>query len=1055
MIMNQKCNYNSFRPKGRGFFLKMGLLSIMVCLCTQSALANLEASLTSTERGTVAQSTVTGTILDDTGAPLPGASVVVKGTTNGTQTDFDGNFSIDALSDATLLISYIGFSSQEVAVNGQTTINVTLSEDAAALDEVIVTGYSTQTRGSLTGSVASVDLSEANKQPLVNVAEALQGRAAGVTVVNSGTPGSAPIVRIRGFGTVNNNNPLYIIDGVQTIDPNVLNTINPDDIAQFNVLKDGAAAIYGARASNGVIIITTKSGSYNQNKAVISVNAYTGFSQVDNSQLPDLLNAQELGNVIFESLSNDGITPSHAQYGDGATAVVPSQLNVGGEVIDGVPVTATVNPNGTNWLDEIFESALTQSFSLSASNGSENSKYAFSTSFLNRQGVQLNNRFLRGQMRLNSEFKLGKSLTIGNHLNASFDTSTRNTNVEDAFRLSPLVPVFDDQGRFAGGYNNNLGLSNAQNPVALLERGSNNYNRTTRILGDVYASLQLADGLSVKTVFAGDISIANNFTFIGRNPEAAEPAGNTLTQFAGRNYNWTWTNTLNYVKNFGKHTVNALAGVEAVSNEGDGFTTSNTDFLFENREFLVLTNGRGGEDIADAFQFENTLSSVFGSVNYSYDDRYLLSGTLRRDQSSRFIGDNQSQTFPSISAGWVISNEDFFGDNNIVSSLKFKASYGELGNQELPIANPTLNLFGFNADFANFPINGSNIAQGVILTQNGNPDLRWETSENINFGLDFGLFDNKLSFGIEYYNNTTRDLLTRGVAEDTGSDVDAAFINFGDVRNKGFDFSLSYQNQTNSGFSYGIDANVSTIDNEVLFLAEGTRIPGVNIPFANVAGTFTQEGLPISTFFGKETDGLDADGRINFVDQNGDGVINVEDDVAIGNPIPDVTAGLNLNAGFKGWDISAFFAGTFGNDIFNTSKIFTDLGQFPNGNRSTRVLDAFNPVTNPNGSQPALSFAIQNQENLPSEFFVESGSFVKLRNLQIGYSLPSATTDRLGLSKLRFYVSGTNLFTFTGYSGIDPEIQPLSGSTSANTLGVDRNTAPISQQFLVGINLSL
>jgi len=667
----------------------------------------------------------------------------------------------------------------------------------------------------------------------------------------------------------------------------------------------------------------------------------------------------------------------------------------------------------------------------------------------------LNNRFLRGQVRLNSEFKLGKRLKIGNHLNASFDTSTRNTQVENAFRLSPLVPVRDDQGRFAGGYNNNLGLSNAQNPVAFLERGSDNFFRTTRILGDVYASLELADGLTVKTVIAGDINLGNGFNFVARNPEAAEPAGNTLTQQTRRNYNWTWSNTLNFAKTYGKHSVNALLGVEAVSNQGDGFDIFNSDFLFENRNFLVITNGRGGEDIQGAFEFENTLSSIFGSVNYSYDDRYLLTATLRRDQSSRFLGDNQSQTFPSISAGWVISNEDFFGDNNIVNRLKFKASYGELGNQELPIANPTLNLFGFNADFANFPTNGSNIDQGVILTQNGNPDLRWETSESINVGFDLGLFNNALSFGIEYYNNTTTDLLIRGVTLDTGSDVQAPFINFGDIRNKGFDFSLSYQTETKGGLRWGIDTNISTIDNEVLFLTEGTRIPGVAIPFANVAGTFTEEGLPISTFFGRETDGLDADGRINFVDQNGDGEINTDDNVAIGNPIPDVTAGLNLNAAYKGWDISAFFAGTFGNDIFDTSRIFTDLGQFPNGNRNARVLDAFNPTTNPNGTQPALSFGIQNQENLPSDFFIEDGSFVKLRNLQIGYSLQDNVIDKWGLSKFRLYISGTNLFTITGYSGIDPEIQPLSGANSATTLGVDRNTAPIAQQFLIGINLSL
>ena len=1019
--------------------------------------------------------TVSGTISDANG-PLPGATIVCVGTTNGTQTDFDGNFTLNNVAEnATLLISYLGYTSQRISLNGQSSINVTLAEDAQALDEVVIVGYQTQTRGDLTGAVATVDLSEANKQPLVNVAEALQGRAAGVTVTQGGTPGAAPIVRIRGLGTVNNNNPLYIIDGVQTIDANILNTINPEDIAQFNVIKDGTASIYGARASNGVIIITTKSGSYNQNKVSLSVSSYTGFSQVDNSQLPDLLNAQQLGDVFFESQVNDGNTnPSHPQFGTG-TFTVPSQLNVGGEVIDGVPVSATVSPNGTNFLDEIFETAFTQNFSVALSNGNENSKYAFSTSFLNRQGIQLNNRFLRGQVRLNSEFKIGERLRIGNHLNASFDTSRANTQVENAQRLSPLVPVFDDQGRFAGGYANNLGLSNSDNPVALLERGGNDFAKTSRLVGDLYASLDIYDGLTAKTVFAGDIVQVNTFQFIARNPEAAEPANNTLNQFNTQQYNYTWTNTLNYVKSFGKHNVNALFGLEAVSNEGTGFTASATDFLFENRSFLVLTNGRGGTVVNGAFEFENTLSSVFGSVNYSYDSRYLGSATIRRDRSSRFIGDNQSDTFISVSGGWAISEEDFFPKDSFINRLKLTASYGELGNQELPSANPTENQFAFNVDFGNFPVGSSNIAQGTIFAQSGNPNLVWETSENYNVGIQSSFFDNTLTFSVDYFRRFTRGLLVGLPAPDTGADVPGQFDNLGDVRNVGFDFNLGYNNETKGGVKYGITANVSTLDNEVLSIAgEGAFFDGIPVPFANVASNRTQAGQAISSFFGRVTDGIyrseaevaagpdqgfasDAAGvgRIRYVDQNGDGVINDDDRTFIGNPIPDVTFGINLNAEYKNWDISAFLAGNLGNELFNTSRIFTDLGQFPNGNRNARVLDAFNATTNPNGSQPALSFGIQNQENLPSTFFVESGSFAKLRNLQIGYTLPDAILDQWRLSKLRFYASATNLFTITDYSGIDPEIQPLSGSTSAFTLGQDRNTAPISQQFIIGINLNL
>ncbi len=1080
--MNQQHDYKSVRSKRRGFPLKMGLLSMLVCLGAQIVQANVKTINTDVIETGAMQSTVTGTVTDETGSPLPGASVVVKGTTNGTQTDFDGNFTLEVDGDATLVFSYIGFKSQEIAVNGNSVVNATLQEDAAALDEVIVTGYSTQTRGDLTGSVASVDISEATKQPLVNVAEALEGRVTGVTITNAGTPGGNPIVRIRGFGTPNNNNPLYIIDGLQTTDPGILNNINPADIAQMNVLKDGAASIYGARASNGVIIVTTKNGAYNQNKLSVNVEISSGFATVAN--LPEQVNAQQLGDVIFESKLNDAIRTggdvnaiTHPQYfPNGGAPTVPSQLLGVSLQGTGEAVTANVRPGGTRWLEEIFRVAPAQNFSATISNGNESGKYSFSAGFINRDGIQLNTGFKRGQLRFNSEYKIGDRLTIGEHANLSFSNQRVGNVTELALRISPLVPIRDSEGRFAGTYNNARGLSNAENPVAILNRDADDFNKQTRILGDVYANLELADGLNLKTVIGGDISLNNLRDFRATDPESAEPrATNSLRERNAQFYNWTWTNTLNYVKTFGKHNVNALLGYEANSVTGKSLEVSATGFLFETPDFYQLSNASGAPIVnpGETFDFENTLSSIFGSANYSYDNKYLLTATVRRDRSSRFLGDNQTGVFPAFSAGWIMSNEGFFPQDGIINRLKLKFSWGALGNQELPVSNPTQNISALNNQQANFAFNGTGTAAtGAILSQVGNPDLTWETSETLNIGAEMGFFDNALTMSLEYFKLTTNDLIAQDftVIGDTAIDANPPFVNLGSVENTGVDFSIAYQNQANTDFSYGAALNISTYKNEVTELASDFQLGN---GFRTGVFNRTQVGQPLASFFGRVADGIyrseaevaagpdqgfpnDAAGvgRLRYRDLNGDNVINDDDRDFIGNPHPDFTLGLNLNANYKNWDFSAFFSGQVGNDIYNFDRIYTDFGTFPDGSRSTRVLNSFNPTTNPNGNAPALSFAVLNSETNPNSFFVEDGSFVRLKNLSIGYSFPDTLTDKWGIDNVRLYVNATNLFTITGYNGLDPEIRP-GNDNNGLTIGVDNNTFPLSRIFLFGINLKL
>ncbi|MDO6472214.1 TonB-dependent receptor [Maribacter sp. 1_MG-2023] len=1055
--MNQKRDYTLMKSQKRSSFIKTGVLSMLVCLSAQLAQANENTSTSNEVEVKTLQSTITGTVLDDTGQPLPGANVVEKGTTNGTQTDFDGNYSLNVSDGATLVFSYIGFKSTQIAVNGQSSVNATLAEDAAALDEVIVLGYSTQTRGDLTGSVASVDVSEATKAPVVNAASALQGRVSGVTVVQNATPGSPPKINIRGFGTSNNTNPLFIIDGLQTDDPFVLNSINPNDIDQMNVLKDGAAAIYGARASNGVVIITTKGGGYNMDKPVVSIDTYTGVSTLANT--PEFLNAQQLGDVLFQSSANDGTAFDHPQYGNGSSAVVPSALNGYTRVVSYDPITrgpasATVNPNGTDWIDAITRTAIIQSIAFSVANGEENSKYSLSANYLNNPGNLLETDYKIGQIRLNSEFKIGDKVRIGEHFSTAYSNSKGGggAQYEEAVRSSPLIPLYDDAGRFAG--TGAQGTGNSRSPLANLIRQSDNFNKTVRILGDVYMSAEILNNLTFKTTFGGTINSFNTRSFLKLDPEHSEPLGtNALTETNQDGYSWTFTNTLNYKKTFNNSKIDALAGIESVKDGIKGKTVSRTGFLFETPDFYLLNNGSGVPFVNNAFDATTSLYSLFGSATYSYGDKYFVTGTLRNDTSSRFTGDNKSATFPSLSAGWVVSKEDFISSDGALSWFKLKGSWGQLGNQSLPASNPTINISSLNEAQANYALDGNSITTGAILSSVGNPNLKWETSEAINAGIELGFFNDKLNLDFEWFNIKTKDLITQdnSLISTTAIDASAPYVNAGNVTNTGFDINLRYKDETTAGLKYGFDINFSHYKNEVTdWISE---FQTGNDGFRGGAVSRTQVGQPISSFFGREVIGFTDEGRFEYRDVNGDTVIDDDDRTFIGSPHPDFTYGANFNIGYQSFDLSLFLQGSQGNDIYNYQKIFTDFPTFVNGNRSVRVLDSWTP-TNTNATLPALSNSIQNSETQPNSYFVEDGSYLRLKNIQLGYAFSDKVTDRIGLDSFRVYLQGTNLLTITGYEGFDPEI--ISSVTGNNlTLGVDSQVVPQSRIFTLGFNLKL
>lgn len=836
----------------------------------------------------------------------------------------------------------------------------------------------------------------------------------------------------------------------------------------MNVLKDGAAAIYGARASNGVVIITTKGGGYNMPKPTISVDTYAGFSRA--SSLPDLLNAQQHGEIIFQSLRNDNAeVVGHPQYGFGPEPVVP-------DMIQGVPADVTVPEGGTDWLDEIFRDAPTYSHSISLQNGNEFGKYLMSINYLKREGIQLETGYQRGTTRLNSEFKIRENLRIGQHLNVSFSNTRGGNQINNALRSTPLLPVRDDNGNFTGTYNAPAGLGNAENPVAVLNRASDNYNKSFRVFGDIYAVLEVLEHLNIKTSIGGDIQYYNGRFFTPLNPEHSEPRStNTLTEQDAQNYQWLWTNTINYGNNFGEHSLNAVAGIEALSQRGKGKGISLNGFLFETPDFYLLSNGSGAPIVNYAYDGTSTLYSLFGTANYNYAGRYYLTATVRRDKSSRFLGENQSGNFPSLSVGWIISEENFFPAGGAVNRLKLNASWGELGNQTLPVGNPTINISRLNNQFANYAFNGVGTpTSGAILSAVGNADLNWETSVTKNIGLNLGMFDDKLDATLEFYEITTEDLITQdnSLISTTAIDADAPFVNLGSIKNTGVDFSIGYQSPAASDFTYGFNLNISHYKNEVTELISDFQ-PGIT-GFRGGAVTRTSVGQPLSYFYGRKVIGIftseaevaaaadqvfgtpenNGVGRFQYADVDGNGVINDEDRTIIGSPHPDFTYGLNLTAAFKGLDLSVFFSGSQGNDIYNYQKVFTDFPLFFDGNRSTRVLDSFTP-DNPDASLPALSATIRNDETNPNSYFVEDGSYFRLKNLQIGYNFAKTIVENLRVQDLRIYVQGTNLFTITDYNGLDPEI----ASFDSLTLGVDGNVGyqvyPISQIYTFGVNIKL
>ena len=1044
--------------------------------------------------------------------PLPGANVVIKGTQIGMVTDAQGRFSLNVAPDRNVLtISAIGYVAQDITIGNRTDINVALTADIKTLSEVVVTGYGAQAKRDITGAVATVDTKQLLSIPATNVGQALQGRVAGVTVGNENAPGGGVMVRIRGFGTINDNSPLYVIDGVPT--KGNLNTLNLGDIESLQVLKDASAAsIYGSRAGNGVVIITTKKGKAGKPK--FTYDTYYGSQR--HGKLLSMLNTDEYARLTWESRINSGVVtangnPAHSQFGNGPTPVIPDFVLPSGVSASDPRVAQDANGNyvnynndinsskfllitkankiGTNWLEEILQTAPIQNHQLGVSGGNEGGRYALSLNYFDQQGIMKYTGYKRYSLRSNTEFNVTKKIRVGQNFQAAYGERIGQPNgnnaesnpISFAYRIQPIIPTYDVAGNFAGTRGGDL--DNANNPLALLYRNKDNVQKEVRLFGNAFAEVDILPNLTARTSFGIDYNLFNYRNYTIRDIESAEARGSNGLQ-TSNNYEWTWTwyNTLTYNLAIGdRHRFNVIAGTESIKSYFEFFDASRTAFAIDDIENRYLSAGTGVQtNNGGASNWR--LASEFAKLNYGLDDKYLIDLTVRRDRSSRFAREFRSAVFPAASVGWRVSKEGFMRPLTLVNDLKFRAGYGQTGNQEIGNYN-SFTQFSTNPITSFYDINGSRTSSipGYELTQFGNAKAKWETTTSLNIGFDASMLRNRLSVAFDWYTRTTSDMLFPVSAPLTQGVATNPFQNIGSMRNRGIDLMINYGDRIgSSGLTYNVGANFSTYRNVVTKTTgdAGTQYFGINDErIQNFV--VTQQGYPISSFFGYTIDGIfqtneeakayfpqfgsktddspqnteNRAGRFKFRDVNGDGVINSKDQSIIGNPHPKFNYGLNVSVNYKGFGLTVFGQGVQGNQIFNYTKYWTDFPTFA-GNRSTRMLyQSWRP-----GSTDAILPQLRSSDQVsiqPSTYYLESGSYFRLKNIQLTYQLPQVLLSKLRMGATSVYVQGQNLLTATKYSGMDPEIN-LRGYSAGNDrqLGVDGGSYPVAKTVLVGLNLS-
>lgn len=1000
---------------------------------------------------------VTGNIKDAaTGEALIGVNIIEVGTVNGTTTDLDGNFSINVPDNAVLEVSYIGYETLEESVKGKTVLNIKLAAKTEMMDEVVVVGYTTMKKQNVTGAVSKVGTKDLTAVPLASPEQALQGRVAGVQVsAATGAPGADISVRVRGVGSIYSDNaPLYIVDGIPSSEG--LNNISPNDIENVTVLKDASsAAIYGSRATNGVVLITTKQGK--SGKAKISYNGSVGVQNAVN--LVEMANTAQYVELYNEATAADNI---------GTTI----QRNLITDDMLG-------NLADVNHVEEIFRTALMHSHELSISGGNDKVNYLVSGSYYNQDGIIKNSGYERGTLRANLNAKAKDWLQIGVNMNGSIsNTQTVSSSgdgygndeggsvVRYAMFRNPAIPVYDANGNYVDKPSTYFGSSiydtffgDGYSPEGLAEYTDRNKGYKT-LFSKVNAKILLPMDFSLNTNFGVDYSNYELKTYNrswGDNNRINNPNG--LSVSGEEDLNWTFNSTLNFNRTFGgNHTFSALAGFEAIRETAKTYSNSDQDFPIWDKDLIYIGNGNGNK-VSDQSEWAATLASFFLQANYDYKGRYYINATLREDGTSRFVGKNRWGTFYSFSAGWCISNEAFMADQQIFSNLKLRAGYGAIGNQNVGI-------YAYSDRYSpnyNYPFGGV-AAYGYAQSQLGNENLKWETSEQFNLGLDMEFMKGALGFSVDYYNKITDNMLMEAPYPPSIGNASSPWINSGRVLNRGVDIEAVYHYAFKDG-RFDVALNGGFLHNEVLDIdapVVGGRVDD------GIYATKTEVGYPVGSFFMYEMDGIfqneyeiissayqGADikpGDVKFKDIDGNGVIDSNDRAHVGSSIPKFTLGLNLSAEWKGFDVSVFFQGAYGHKIYN--QILTDCEGFYRGfNVTERYYENRWTETNPSDKYPRASWKAKSNNARVSTRFLEDASYTRLKNLQIGYTF---NTKKLNIERLRLYVAATNLFTLTGYSGFDPEMTVSANSSSEGDRanGIDWGTYPACRTFTFGVNLT-
>ena len=1040
------------------------------------------------------------------GEGLPGVNVLIKGTTIGVITDANGDYSINVNSDDDVLVfSFVGYQTQEFPVGSQSVVNVSLGFDFQSLSEVVVTGYSVDNRRETTGSVSTVDSRSLQVQPSGNVEQQLQGRVSGVTVITNGQPGTQSIIRVRGFGALRGNEPLYIVDGVPVGSTDFL---SPDDIETTTVLKDAtAASIYGARAAGGVVVYTTKRGKKGKQKMQVSYNGLVGVTTPGDG--PELLNPQEQADWTWNAIRNaaiqNGVTPefNHPQYGTGNTPTLPEFLLVGSQAGVNGPVDLAAeaqlynidpsagaiyqviraNREGTDWYDAITRNALVQRHNLGFSGGGENSTYYVGLNLQEIEGSLLHQKYRRYAFRVNSQFDIvPDKVRIGENIQMTYSSnpillsrgdgglgSADDENVIlDASRMSPIIPVFDEFGGYAGTAA--PGFNNPRNPVANLDGQRNNQRFWTEAFGNVYMEVEPIEDLVARTSFGGRWMQFNTKSFTRRQYENSE--NNSSFGFRQESEyfsSWVWTNTINYKKTFGDSKIDILVGQEALNlGTRDDLNSFGINPFSQNPDFVTMSTVESPVIIGEKSNGIN-FSSYFGRINYDFQDKYLASVVIRRDGSSRFGSENRWGTFPAFSAAWRISSEGFMDGISWIDDLKIRGGYGIIGNSNNVDPNNQFSLFGTALNRSTYDIGGTNgsAAQGFYRTRIGNPLAKWEKAITTSVGIDALLFDGKLDVILDIWQKETEDLLFElPVTVQTGFRASAPSVNVGEMSNKGIDLRIVYKGNV-SEVGYEVTFNGSYLRNELVALAPGLdNLPGLSPEFRGVIPNLNQVGQPLSAFFGFEVVGLFRDqqevdnapeqqdaapGRFRFADINGDGEITLDDRTTLGDPIPDFTGGLTVKLDYKNFELEVYSFASIGNEIYNMGKLFTDFYPlFPGAAISARVKDSWT-FENRTGDIPIFennsNFSTNTQSN---SFYVEDGSYFRMQNVTLSYNLPKTILDRLGFEKFKIFASGNNIFTITGYDGLDPSV----GGQADTRFGIDLGNVPIRRTWTTGVNIT-